>query len=185
MPIEAAEWQDACRLGPRPGFTPQISVLVGMMHYARLTTREAVEGLSVQELDALPPGFSNSIGMLLAHMAATDRLYQAASFEGRSCFEADDYAPYVGAMTFGWKGEPVRGRTLDDLLAELDATRAETLRQLAEHDDDWLTTLLTAPGFDDMNQHWAWFHVMEDELSHRGQIRILRKALALQTPPVS
>ncbi|WP_156123379.1 DUF664 domain-containing protein [Deinococcus radiopugnans] len=31
---------------------------------------------------------------------------------------------------------------------------------------------------DDMNQHWAWFHVMEDEVSHRGQIRILRKHVA-------
>ena len=26
------------------------------------------------------------------------------------------------------------------------------------------------------NQHWAWFHVMEDEVSHRGQIRVIRKA---------
>jgi uncharacterized damage-inducible protein DinB len=28
-----------------------------------------------------------------------------------------------------------------------------------------------------MNQHWAWFHVMEDEVSHRGQMRLIRKAL--------
>ena len=26
----------------------------------------------------------------------------------------------------------------------------------------------------EMNAHWAWFHVLEDEISHRGQIRWLR-----------
>jgi len=28
-----------------------------------------------------------------------------------------------------------------------------------------------------MNAHWAWFHVAEDEISHRGQIHWLRKRL--------
>jgi len=79
--------------------------------------------------------------------------------------------------TFGWKGEKVQGRTLVSLLTELAEIRAHTLSQLAQRDGDWLTSALTAPGFKDMNQHWAWFHVTKDELSHRGQIRILRKAL--------
>lgn len=25
------------------------------------------------------------------------------------------------------------------------------------------------------NNHWKWFHVLEDELSYRGQIRLIRK----------
>jgi hypothetical protein len=28
-----------------------------------------------------------------------------------------------------------------------------------------------------MNAHFAWFHAAEDEISHRGQIRWLRKRL--------
>jgi hypothetical protein len=28
-----------------------------------------------------------------------------------------------------------------------------------------------------MNAHWAWFHVAEDEINHRGQIRWLRSRL--------
>jgi len=35
-------------------------------------------------------------------------------------------------------------------------------------------TLRAAPA---MNAHWAWFHVAEDEISHRGQMRWLRKRL--------
>ena len=165
----------------QPPYSPHIGALVQMMAYARSTTLQAVESMSVAELDATAPGFSNSAGMLLAHIAATDRLYQLASFENRDPFEAPDYAPYQGAMTFGWKGEKVQGRSLESLLTELEETRAQTLSQLAQRDDDWLASALTAPGFGDMNQHWAWFHVMEDEVSHRGQIRILRKALGAST----
>ena len=161
----------------QPPYSPHIGALVQMMAYARTTTLQAVKGMDVAELDATAPGFSNSVGMLLAHVAATDRIYQAASFENRDPFETPEYAPYVGAMTFGRKGEKVQGRTLESLLAELEKVRAHTLSQLAQRDDDWLASALTAPGFGDMNQHWAWFHVMEDEVSHRGQIRILRKAL--------
>ncbi|MFC5848097.1 hypothetical protein [Deinococcus petrolearius] len=30
--------------------------------------------------------------------------------------------------------------------------------------------------------HWAWFHVMEDEVSHRGQIRLIRRAFGTGSP---
>ncbi|MGY2894996.1 DinB family protein [Deinococcus sp. UYEF24] len=160
-----------------PPYSPHIGALVQMMAYARLTTLQAVEGMSVPELDAVPPGFSNSVGMLLAHVAATDRLYQAASFEGRDVFDTPEYAPYLGAMTFGQSGERVQGRTLESLLSELEEVRAHTLSQLAQRDDEWLASAAHVPGFPDMNQHWAWFHVMEDEVSHRGQIRSIRAAL--------
>ena len=164
-------------IASQPLYSPHIGALVQMMAYARSTTLQAVQDITAEDLDTIPAGFSNSVGMLLAHISATERIYQAASFENRDAFEAPDYAPYVGAMTFGEEGEKVQGRTLKSLLTELEETRAHTLSLLAERDDDWLASALTAPNFENMNHHWAWFHVMEDEVSHRGQIRILRKAL--------
>lgn len=163
------------RIEPQLPYTPHIGALIQMMAYARFTTLQAVDGLSVDELDAVPTNFTNSIGMLLAHIAATDRIYQYLSFEGIDPIteKTPEYAPYVGAMTFGAEGEKVQGRDLDTLLADLDATRAVTLAELAKRDDAWLTS----PIFEYGNQHWAWFHVMEDEVSHRGQIRLIRKAL--------
>ena len=99
---DADRWR---RIEPQPEYSPHIGALVQIMACARMTTLKAVEGMGVAELDATAPGFSNSVGMLLAHMAATDRIYQAASFENRDPFETPEYAPYQGAMTFGWKGE--------------------------------------------------------------------------------
>lgn len=84
------------RIEPLPGYTPTIGRLVGMLTYARKTTLDAVDGLSMAELDHLQDG-------------ALER------------------------------------------------------------------TVSAAPA---MNAHWAWFHVAEDEISHRGQIRWLRARLA-------
>lgn len=167
----------AYRIEPEPQYTPQIGALAEMMNYARLTTLQAVEGLSVEQLDAVPEGFGNSIGMLLAHIAAVDRAYQIWSFEGRDMGEGDEVIQ--GGLSMGKNGTPPpTGQSLETLLAELEASRAATLEVFATKDDGWLASHLPASGWDDMNQHWAWFHVMEDEISHRGQIRILRKHVA-------
>ena len=182
MTLTRAEQERLCRIEAEPPYTPQIGLLVDMMKYARHTTLQAVEGLSVNNLDVVPQGFSNSIGMLLAHVAATDRLYQHLSFGSVDPMEPllPEYAPYVGAMTFGKEGERVQGRTLEQHLDELAAVRTETLATLAQKDDAWLASRLTVPHFEYGNQHWAWFHVMEDEVSHRGQMRLIRKALSGQ-----
>ncbi len=71
--------------------------------------------------------------------------------------------------------ETIKGRELGTYLDELDRTRRATLAALAARNDAWLEAPLAAkPG---LNAHWAWLHVAEDEISHRGQIRWLRKRL--------
>jgi Protein of unknown function (DUF664) len=64
------------RIDSIAGYTPAIVRLVGMLTYARSTTLSAVDGLSVAELDHLHDDRSNSIGALLAHIAAVERSYQ-------------------------------------------------------------------------------------------------------------
>lgn len=160
-----------------PPYSPQIGALVQMMAYARLTTLQAVEEISQAELDTVPTGFSNSVGMLLAHIVAVDRLYQIASFQGINPYAGDEFVPYLGAMTFGARGPKVEGRTLTELLTDLESTRAVTLHEFSQRDDAWLDSIMGAWPHFQPNHHWAWFHVMEDEVSHRGQIRVIRKAI--------
>ncbi|GAA5532599.1 DinB family protein [Deinococcus aluminii] len=169
------------RIEPDARYTPQIGALVDMLNYARMTTLHAVQGLTVEELDARPPGFRNSIGMLLAHIAAVDRVYHWLSFEGRDPFSENipEFDPYRSGLTMGAEGgEAARGRPLEWYLAELEASRGHTLATLVQKDDAWLASRLTVPGFDYPNHHWAWFHVMEDEVSHRGQMRLIRNIVA-------
>ncbi len=161
-----------------PAFSPQIGALVEMMIYTRLTTLHAVQGLTPKQLDTIPEGFKNSIGALLAHITAVERIYQSISFKGYDNFEDESYTPYRAGLSMGADAPLPQNKPLDWYLQKLADTRAITLAELAGQDDAWLGSLLTCPSYDNMNHHWAWFHVMEDEVSHRGQIRILRNIIA-------
>jgi uncharacterized damage-inducible protein DinB len=148
---------------------------VGILGYARLTTLTAVEGLTIVQLDHLHDGSSNSIGALLAHIAVVERWYQILTFEERRP-KALEQAAWEPALTLGAEGQRLlRGKPLEYYVNDLSAVRRLTLEGLAARDDAWFErTLSAAPA---MNAHWAWFHVAEDEINHRGQIRWLRARL--------
>ena len=160
---------------PLPGYTPTIGRLVAMLTYARDTTLAAVNGLTRAQLDHLQDARSNSIGALLAHIAAVDRGYHVVTFEEREP-SASENAAWSAALTLGDQGRrEIQGHELDFYTDELMRAREATLTALAQRDDAWLEApLRIAPN---LNAHWAWFHVAEDEISHRGQIRWLRARL--------
>lgn len=160
---------------PLRGFSPAIGRLAAILAHSRRTLLEAVDGLSVAALDHLHDARSNSIGALLAHIAAIERYYQILTFEDRQP-TAEDEAPLLPALDLGEEGRRrLRRRDLPSCLDELARVRSATLAALAARDDAWLEAPLAAAP--EMNAHWAWFHVAEDEISHRGQIRWLRARL--------
>lgn len=163
------------RIEPIPGYTPSIGRLVGMLTYARSTTFAAVEGLTLAELDHLQDPRSNSIGALLAHIAVVERSYQVMTFEDR-LLSPDETAEWSIALKLGVEGQrALRGRSLDHYLKELTVVRQRTLEGLGTRDDEWLERSVSAAPT--INVHWAWFHVAEDEINHRGQMRWLRARL--------
>ena len=146
-----------------------------MLTYARDTTLAAVNGLTPGQLDHLHDAGSNTIGALLAHIAAVERGYQVVTFEEREP-SASETAAWSASLKLGDHGRrEIRGHDLHFYTDELMRTREATLAALAQRDDAWLEApLAIAPN---LNAHWAWFHVAEDEISHRGQIRWLRARL--------
>lgn len=164
------------RIEPLPGYAPTIGRLVSMLTYSRLTLLAAVEGLSQPELDHLHDAQSNSIGALLAHVAAVERWYQVLTFEDREP-SAEEVAPWLAALDLGDEGRrQLKGRELPWYLNALAETRRATLAAFTARSDTWLEEPLAASP--NVNAHWAWFHVAEDEISHRGQIRWLRARLS-------
>ena len=163
------------RIEPIDGYSPTIGRLVGMLTYVRSTTLAAVEGLTIPELDHLHDAESNSIGALLAHMAAVERSFQVLTFEDR-VLSPEENERYSTALKLGANGRHLlRGRALEHCLDELAAIRRVTCEALAARDDVWLEREVRhAPK---INAHWVWFHVAEDEVNHRGQIRWLRSRL--------
>ncbi len=162
----------------QPGFTPGISNLISMMNYVRFTTLDAVRNLSIEQLDERPAGFGNSIAMLLEHFAGVEVVYQIITFEGRDPKD-EELTRWLPGLDLGEKGESIRGKPLEHYLEQLAEVRAKTLAEFAKRDDAWLHQEF--PWWDDKlgNNYFCWFHVFEDEINHRGQIRLIRKNLTL------
>ncbi len=159
-----------------PGFTPQISRLVGMMKYVRATTLQAVNGMTQEQLDHIQDGKSNSIGALLAHVAAVEMAYQVITFERRELNDAEN-AKWGAALDLGELAQrDIKGRPLEHYTSVLEQVRERTLREFAKRNDEWLYEQ-SQWGSGVANNYFMWFHVFEDELSHRGQIRWLRKRI--------
>jgi uncharacterized damage-inducible protein DinB len=172
------EQPDSFLIGPTDGFSPGIGRLVGMMRYARWSTLRAVGGLTLPQLDHLQDSSSNSIGALLAHIASVELAYQRLTFDGRGLSLPEHEAELSAAVQLGDRARSeIRGHPLEHYLGILDAVRAFTLDELTHRDDRWLEDIITQWNGRKVNNHFKWFHVFEDELNHRGQIRWLRSRL--------
>ncbi|MBZ0202729.1 MAG: DinB family protein [Ignavibacteria bacterium] len=168
---------DAFVIGDIEGFSPKFSTLVCMMNYSRSVLLQAVEGLSAEQLDHFYDEKSNSIGMLLMHIAAVEKFYQIFTFEQKSDFDIDEEF---------WKScleldencrSKVKGRDAEFYVQTLNQIRQETLGEFRKRDDNWFMN--EEPFWSGLpaNNWFKWFHVMEDEINHRGQINWLKKRL--------
>lgn len=161
-----------------PGFTPQMARLVSMMNYVRHTTLTAAVGLGVDELDYLSAPQSNSIGALLAHIAAAEVGYQAATFYARALSE-EEKQEWGAALELGERArQEIKGHELSYYVSKLEQVRAKTLAELRQRDDDWLEEETSFGNGQRVNNYFKWFHVFGHELNHRGQIRWLLGQMA-------
>ncbi|ALS74826.1 hypothetical protein AUC31_06125 [Planococcus rifietoensis] len=165
------------RIKEQTGFSPKVGELVSMLEYTRAVTLADVEGLSTEELDYLADGHSNSIGALLMHVAAIEFVYQVIAFENRDLTERE-LEQWIVPLELGDRARnEIRGHSLDYYLDEFKKVRDRTLSLLESVDDSWLYE--EGQYFNGViyNKYYLWFHVVEDETSHRGQIRILKRML--------
>lgn len=159
------------------GYPPRVGELVSMLDYTRAVTLADLEGLSTEELDYLADGHSNSIGALLMHMAAIEFVHQVIAFENRDLTERE-LEQWIVPLELGDKARSeIRNRPLDYYLDALNKVRDKTLSLLESVDDSWLYEEGEYYNGVVYNKYYLWFHVVEDETSHRGQIRILKRML--------
>ncbi|MFC0186942.1 DinB family protein [Fictibacillus aquaticus] len=158
------------------GLSPDFSKLVSMMNYARHTTIRAVEDLSVEDLDFTYDEKGNTIGMLLAHMAAVERIYQYLTLGDHTDEEVDAYAETLEpALSLGDAGRALKGKRAEEYIRELEIVREETIAAFKNLPDEWLYEEKEWWQGKQANRYFMWFHVFEDEINHRGQIRIIKK----------
>lgn len=74
------------------------------------------------------------------------------------------------------KGKWIHGdRDLAYYLSVLSEVRNRTFELFQSVDDEWLHVEEPYWNNKSTNRYFMWFHVLEDEINHRGQIRWIRK----------
>jgi len=167
-------------IGPKKGYSPQIGTLVSMMAWMRSTMLMSVKGMSQKDLDYLIDDKANTIGSLLMHLAATDRIYQINTFENNSLKElpAAYKEKWGAAMELGDAArKTIKGHDLDYYLNLLSEVREQTFAEFRKRDDTWLLAVDKDWGWGPTNNYCKWFHVCEHESNHNGQIKFLKKRL--------
>ncbi|GIN86668.1 integrase [Heyndrickxia sporothermodurans] len=162
----------------KDGLSLEFSKLVSMMNFTRIMTIREVKDLSMEELDFLYSEDANSIGMLLSHMVAIEKAYQIETFQNREVTEEEINLLNPGLELGARARESIKGNPIDYYIDQLKEVRNETIETFKGLPDEWL--FQQTPFWYDQpaNNYFKWFHVFEDELNHRGQIRIIKKMMS-------
>ncbi len=162
---------------PIEGFSNKIGELVFMMEHVRAVTLSEISMLGENDLDFLADSSSNSIGALLMHIAAIESVHQVVSFENRD-FNEKEMKEWGYALELGDQArKSIKGRSVDFYVEKLATAREKTMTMLKSKTDSWLYEEGKWGNGVSYNQYYLWFHVMEDEINHRGQIRRILRML--------
>ena len=158
---------------PSKGYTSQIGIMVDMLEEIKDRITLHVRDLEPSETDYLFDEQANSIGAIIMHIAATEFYYAIETLEERTATAEED--EFWGTVsTLGpeskdrFKGKPIRY-----YLDLWDEVRDKTLEGLKAKDDEWFASNID----ETMNYHWAWFHILEHQSHHMGQIALIKKRL--------
>lgn len=165
--------------GKREGYTDQISILVSIMDWMRMIVVRDAKRVADKDIDFLLDENSNSIGAMLMHLAATERYYQIDTFTGvekeRFNYGVSD-SEWDAASSLGAKGRATfKGKPVSYYLEKLEEVRTASLNELKNRDDDWLMESTKFFGNQPTNNYCKWFHVVEHESNHNGQMRYIGK----------
>lgn len=171
------KFKETGKIGNIEGASPQIGAMISMLEDLKDRVEEAVKNMSQYEIDYLHDKEANRIGALVMHLAAAEAYYQVFTFENRD-FNAEEKKKWDAALDLDEGGRDVfKGHDIQYYLNIYNEVRAKTIAELKKRDDAWFATVQTR--YDWTNQY-CWFHVMEHQSSHLGQILFLKKRIPPQ-----
>ncbi len=168
------KYNDLSKFGAVEGASPQIGAMISMLENLKNRVENKVKNMSQYELDYLHDEKANRIGSLIMHLAAAEAYYQVLTFENRE-FNDEEKKKWEVALNLDQGGrDDFKGHDAQYYLDIYNEVRAKTIAELKKRDDAWFTQTPTGT---DMNNHFCWFHVMEHQSSHLGQILFLSKRI--------
>ncbi|WP_400190198.1 DinB family protein [Hymenobacter sp. B81] len=161
-----------------------LDYLLGMLADTRVTTLQRVEQLTAAELHwQYQPGW-NTVGALLAHLAANEHYFRIVFVGGRPLTAAENERWLPALDLGGYLPQLITHQPIEHYVALLAESRQQMLaalqgltfvdftRRLAAYDPETGADLA-----------WVLYHLVEDEIYHRGQISLLLKLYQAAQPP--
>ena len=154
------------------GYSDDIGQMVSMLDDLKGRVERNVVNLSQEGTDFLLDENANSPGAIIYHLAATEAYYQVYTFEKRG-FNAEEAKKWNTALNLGDKArQEFKGKPMSYYLEIYNEVRVKTKELLKTKDDKWF-----AKKNKNMSNHWAWFHVMEHQANHMGQLALIAKRI--------
>lgn len=168
------------KIGNVPGASPKIGDMISMLEDLKARVERTVKNMSQYEIDYLHDEEANRIGALVMHLAAAEKYYQVFTFENRE-FNEEEKKMWNAALNLDQGGrDEFKGHDVQYYLDIYNEVRAKTISELKKRDDAWFAEVQQR--YDWTNQY-CWFHVMEHQSSHLGQILFLKKRIQPQQKP--
>ena len=165
------------KIGNVEGASPQIGAMISMLEDLKRRVENTVKNMSQYEIDYLHDAEANRIGSLIMHLAAAEAYYQVFTFENRG-FNEEEKKKWNAALNLDQGGrDEFKGHEVQYYLDIYNEVRAKTIAELKKRDDAWFAEVQKE--YDWSNQY-CWFHVMEHQSSHLGQILFLKKRIPPQ-----
>jgi uncharacterized damage-inducible protein DinB len=163
---------------PLPGYEPEIGRWLWVLQDNRERTLRSLDGLSTADLDTMPPGADNTIGVLLYHIALieADWLYVEALDNRPIPHEIEALLP-LAARDNQSQLSSIRGLPLQEHLQRLETVRNALLQEFKPMTLEDFRRPRHFPGQYDVTPEWVLYHLMEHEAEHRGHIQTLRGLL--------
>jgi hypothetical protein len=162
------------KIGGIEGASPQIGAMISMLEDLKERVEYTVINMSQYEIDYLLDKDANRIGALVMHLAAAEAYYQVFTFENRE-FNAEEEKKWGAALALDQGGrDDFKGHDVQYYLAIYNEVRAKTISELKKRDDVWFAEVQKRYGW---SNQYCWFHVMEHQSSHLGQILFLKKRI--------
>ncbi|MGJ1243017.1 DinB family protein [Sphingobacterium siyangense] len=155
-----------------------IAFFRGILSDTRLTTILTVQKLTTKQLDWQYKEGWNTIGALLSHISALQHYFRIIYIEKRTMTqeESDGLIP---ALDMGiYLPSLISGKSISNYLNELNQAQDKFLQSLLTLTfEDFSKVLQNNDYGENCNLAWVLFHMVEDEIYHRGQISILLKIM--------
>ena len=167
-------------LGPGTEVNSHKELLLNQMQFIREKTINLVAGLSIAELDYEFDQFANTIGTLLLHIGSLEYFTLRNVFPGIPFLHSE---AIIWAKAFGQQMSKklVYGDSVAFYLDSIAGIRQTTIERLSVKNDEWLFESRWEKDDIMYNYYYKFFHLIEDEISHCGQIKIIKKRI-LQLP---